>query len=167
MLQTDVMTELAQVARTGMVFFEEAELLSGDPTVRALYRRMAEHKRRVTAALVARLPGGTKALPFQGTLVCALRPVYADMLAKIGRTRGFAHARLLAELEARLLHHFDHATAHLEQYESRHWLRSFLPTAQALLAELTALGKVTDAAPASSTGTISGSDRVGFGRQVA
>ena len=140
MLQTEIMTELAQVSRTAMVFYEEAQAAANDPALRALYSRMAEHKRRITLALVARLPGGTHALPFQGTLVSAVRPVYADMLAKQGKMQSGQHTQLLAGLEARLLEHYDHATARLEQYESRHWLRSFLPASETLLAEMRTLG---------------------------
>lgn len=136
----DILRELVQIERTGAVFYEDAHLAEADPSLRSLFARLAAHKQRILAALATQLPGGTRSVPFGGIIASALRSVYGDVLARLGRSAPSGYVPLLREVEQRLLAHYELVVRRIDDDGLKATLRAQIPRAHALVGEMDAVG---------------------------
>jgi uncharacterized protein (TIGR02284 family) len=127
----NVLQELVQLARDGALFYNDAAKEVTDPTLVALFNRMALAKRDLISALGGRLEMIGEETPLNGTFGGALRKTYTEALAMLTSKDGKIYVGQLEQSEDRLLEHFEQAIAESDNDEIRSQLQAHLPAVRA------------------------------------
>jgi len=126
-----LLSEIVQAARDGAEFYDAAANEVTNPQLRDTFRRFAEAKRTLIAALSGRLEMMGAEVPQSGTVRGALRKAYADLRASVSRHEDRIYVAQLEEAEDRLLAQVEDAVAQTDNAEIRSQLQAHLPGVRA------------------------------------
>ena len=139
MKNASTVKEIVQIARDGLEFYQDAATEVKSERLKAVFSRMANHKRQLITALSTNLALNDEEAPTDGTMAGSIRKGYAEVRTMLGADEDKTYVTQLEETEDRLLHHFEDALKDCDDVGVKALLQQHYPQVRACHDEMRAL----------------------------
>jgi len=139
MKNASTVKEIVQIARDGLEFYQDAATEVKSERLKAVFSRMANHKRQLITALSTNLALNDEEVPTDGTMAGSIRKGYAEVRTMLGANEDKTYVTQLEETEDRLLHHFEDALKDCDDVGVKTLLQQHSPQVRACHDEMRAL----------------------------
>jgi len=139
MKNASTVKEIVQIARDGLEFYQDAATEVKSERLKAVFSRMANHKRQLITALSTNLALNDEEVPTDGTMAGSIRKGYAEVRTMLGADEDKTYVTQLEETEDRLLHHFEDALKDCDDVTVKALLQQHYPQVRACHDEMRAL----------------------------
>jgi len=139
MKNASTVKEIVQIARDGLEFYQDAATEVKSERLKAVFSRMANHKRQLITALSTNLALNDEEVPTDGTMAGSIRKGYAEVRTMLGANEDKTYVTQLEETEDRLLHHFEDALKDCDDVGVKTLLQQHYPQVRACHDEMRAL----------------------------
>jgi len=139
MKNANTVKEIVQIARDGLEFYQDAATEVKSERLKAVFSRMANHKRQLITALSTNLALNDEEVPTDGTMAGSIRKGYAEVRTMLGADEDKTYVTQLEETEDRLLHHFEDALKDCDDVTVKALLQQHYPQVRACHDEMRAL----------------------------
>jgi len=101
--------EMIEVLNDGKGFYSDAAQEVSRPDLKALFGRMAEHKKQIVDELVVAVSALRETPSTSGTFAGTMRKLYAELRTRMTSDKDHEYVAQLEEFEDRILHTFEAA----------------------------------------------------------
>ena len=135
------LAELVSTLNDGVAFYERAAAKVADPEFVALFQRMARLKRAISGDLKVEIALEGAVPPAEGSVLGAVRILYAELLASLADHNAATYVARLEEQEDRLLAAFRDGALGADSAKARELALHYYPEIEAMHAEMSRLKK--------------------------